>query len=512
MGDKFKKERVLRICANKLYNILKTEVPRLPRSNILNISKIKYFFLLLTQSVFLAILAVDEVVLCRIVTDLLLKKLSYNEIREHLQLIYGLDVTKHKLKKIRDAAGMRAKAVNHELERDIRTKIITVETDEIFQGKNHAILGVAEKQSQFLIGLQPAPDRTAASITAFLAPIAKKYCNIRVVISDLYTAYKSVIPELFYKARHLACHIHAQRISMRYIDKLKVSFGRTKNYLKNIKMTLEKTRLKITKLVLQKADWERKLEKDRAERQILMTLKRQSKSGRSKTIDKKLLKLRKRIKRRSNSLHATIKALSKARKKRDQKKTELSHIEKKLKKDHQTYLQSCRLEKDFIRLLKDKSKKFEFHLQKFILRLTSSKYAYASSLQKMIKNNPHIFSLRKARDLPWNYQNSNTIERIFGILRPRLDSSRLLQTVEGTTYFCDLFRLYYNITPRYTGIHNNQSPFEQLGGKLRNCNYLELLFPDRKRTTLFLGQKISVTTSLGFQVRSYPHRGAIICT
>jgi len=178
---------------------------------------------------------VDEVILCRIVTDLLLKKLSYNEIREHLQLIYGLDVNKHKLKKIRDAAGIKAKAVNQELDRVIRTKIVIIETDEIFQGKNHAILGVAEKKSQYLIDLKPAPDRTTASITAFLSPIAKKFCNIRVVISDLYTAYKSVIPELFQKARHLACHIHAQRISMRYIDKLKVSYGRMKKHLKSIK-------------------------------------------------------------------------------------------------------------------------------------------------------------------------------------------------------------------------------------------------------------------------------------
>ena len=147
-----------------------------------------------------------------------------------------------------------------------------------------------------------------------------------------------------------------------------------------------------------------------------------------------------------------------------------------------------------------------------MVRLEKSKYAYASRLHKMIRNNPHIFSLRKKNDLAWNYQNSNTIERIFGIFRPRLDSSKLFQTAEGTTHFCDLFRLYYNTTPRYTGIHNDQSPFEQLGGKLNNRNYLDLLFPNRKRTTLFLAQEISEKTSLGFRVRSYPHRGAIICT
>ena len=454
----------------------------------------------------------DEVILCRIVTDLLMKKLSYNEIREHLQLIYGLDVNKHKLKTIRNNAGKKAKTVNQGLDREIRTKINNIETDEIFQGRNHVILGAAEKKSQYLVDLKSAPDRTAASLMAFLSPIAKKFCNIRVIISDLYTAYKRVIPELFRRARHLACHVHVQRISMRYVDKLKVTYERKKKNLKKVKMTLQKTRRKIAKLIAQKADWCKKLRKDRIERQKLYSLKRQSKSGRTKTIDQKLINLRKCIKRRSNSLQTTIKTLKKSRKARDQKNTEFSRIEKMITKSHQTYLQSCRLEKEFFRLLKDKSTNFESNLQKFMLRLKNSTYAYASSLHKMIQNNPHIFSLRKKHDLAWNYQNSNTIERIFGIFRPRLDSSRLLQTIEGTTNFCDLFRLYYNTTPRYTGIHNDQSPFEQLGGKLNNRNYLDLIFPNRKRTTLFLGQEISEKTSLGFQVRSYPHRGAIICT
>ena len=95
------------------------------------------------------------------------------------------------------------------------------------------------------------------------------------------------------------------------------------------------------------------------------------------------------------------------------------------------------------------------------------------------------------RDLAWNYHNSNAIEHIFGILCPRLDSSRLIQTTEGSTYFCDLFRLYYNKTPRYMGIHNKLSPFEQLGSKIKIRNYLDLLFLRKMRTTLFLGQEVS---------------------
>ena len=474
-------------------------------------SKIKYFFILLTQRVFIAILAVDETTLCCIVTDLQLKGLSLNKIREHLKLIYGLDLTKHKIKMIQNIAGKKAKAMNRKLDREIRTKVNTTETDEVFQGRNYSILGAAEKFSQYLLDLKYAPDRTAASITKFLKPISKKFCNIKVVISDLYKAYKTVIPEIFHHAQHLGCHVHAYRESMRHIKKIKLICERKKKKRDGISKALEKLREKITKLVSQKADWERKLAKDRLERQKLKLFKRNSKSGRTKTIDQKLIVLEKRFKRRVVSLKDTIKALKKARKTRDEKSKELSCIVKSLKKFKNIYLQSCRLGKEFYHLLKDHSIDFKSKLQKFMIRLEKSPYVYASQLHKMIKNNPQIFSLQNKNDLASNYQNSNTIERIFGIFRPLLDLSKLFQTVEGTTQLCELFRLYYNTTPRYTGIHNDQSPFEQLGGNLNNRNYLDLLFPLKKRTTLFFAHEISMKTTLGFHIRRYPHRGAIIC-
>jgi hypothetical protein len=484
----------------------------LPRSKIFNLSKIKYFFLLLSQKVFLAILAIDETTLCRIVTDLQLKGLSYNKLREHLQLIYGLDLTKHKFQVIRESAGKKARAVNQELDRNIRAKVRTIEADEVFQGMNHVILGVAEKWSQYLLDLKHATDRTGASIRTFLAPIAKKFCNIRVVITDLFKAYNRVISSLFLRARHLGCHVHTRRESMRYIDKLKATYNRMKKNRKKLVETVTKYRRKISSLVSQITNWEKKLNKDRQDRQKLLSFKQHSKSGKTKTIDHKLAALRNRVKKRSKSLQDTKRTLKKTRKLREQKYAELSTIERKLIKSHQIYLQSCRLEKDFYRLLKDQTPNFQENLQKFMMRLEKSPYTYASRLHKMIRNNSHIFSLRKKRDLAWNYQNTNTIERIFGIFRPLLDSSRLFKTAEGTGYFCDLFRLYYNTTPRYTGIHNDQSPFEQLRGKLDGRNYLDLLFPIRKRTTLFLASEISEKTSLGFRVRAYPHRGAIICT
>ncbi len=75
----------------------------------------------------------------------------------------------------------------------------------------------------------------------------------------------------------------------------------------------------------------------------------------------------------------------------------------------------------------------------------------------------------------------------------------------------DQVRKYRSTLPKYLIGNLNQSPFEQLEDKINHYNYLELLFPNRKRTTLFLGQELSVKTSLGFKVRNCAHSGANIC-
>ncbi len=481
------------------------------RSIILNLAKVKYFFTLLMHNIFLVVLAVDETTLCKIVTDLHLKKLSYNDIREHVKLIYGLVLTKHHIKRIIIIAGEKAKQVNKELDAQIRTKVGVIEVDEVFQGQSHVILGAAEKLSQYLLDLKPSLNRTSNSLDSFLSPIAKKFCNIKVVITDLYKAYKSVILHVFKKARHLACHIHVQRVSFRIIDKLRIKLKKIRILLKKSQIALIKWKQIIDKLVQENKYLRAKLTQDRQTRKKLQVKKQQSISGKTKTIDRMLEVTKKRILRRSESLKSIKGQLEHARVKRNQLKQDIRRLLKSLEKIHQRYLQSCRLQKQFFDLLKNMSQKFSQHLEKFINRLQKSKYPYAAFLLKMIRTNPQIFSLRKPTDLAWNFQNSNTIERIFGILRPRLVAIRILPTLEGTSNYCELFKLYYNTMPRYTGINNNISPFEQLMGKCVDKPYLEYLFPTRRRTTLFVGQTKSDHLKMGFCVRSVPHPGAIIC-
>lgn len=481
------------------------------RSNILKLAKVKYFFTLLASHTFLALLAIDETILSRIVTDLHLKKLSYNEIREHVNLIYHIDITKHKIKEILRKAGKKAKEINKQLDREIRSKIHTIEVDEVFQGTNRIILGAAEKKSQYLLSLKPIMDRTSISISQFLSPLARRYSNIRVVITDLFKAYKKVIPAIFKRARHLACHVHLRRDSLRFLEKLCVKWKNAKKILNSTRNEVEKLWKKILIYMAQKKNLEHQIQKDRQKRKELALIKKKSKSGKTKTVDKCLGATKKRISRRSEKLSEIKRHLAKARKKRDNNLKEIRSLSKKTNRFYQDFMQSSRIQAKFFKILTKTGRKFKIDYEKFHETLINTKYGYGKHLLKQLKGNPQIFSLRKSTDLPWNFQNTNTIERIFGILRPRLDSSRLFQTSEGAESHCDLFKLYYNTTPRYTGSHTDQSPFAQLGGKQKKRTYLDYLFPTRRRTYLFLNDKKKNSISSGIKFYHPFKTGVTVC-
>ena len=142
--------------------------------------------------------------------------------------------------------------------------------------------------------------------------------------------------------------------------------------------------------------------------------------------------------------------------------------------------------------------------------LGRSRWTLAPYLAKFTNEHPELFSLRKARDLAPNHQNTNRIEGIFGLFRPLLNSTRLLQTPAGINAYGELFRLYHNVTPPFTGPHNDTAPAERLGAKLHGKTYLDFLFPARGRVTRFvLGS--SRTDSTGtLRARGLPGLGCEI--
>ena len=472
---------------------------------ISKLKKIKYFFNLLKNITFLAIIAVDETMLCRIVTSLSLKGLSLNQIREFIKNCIGLNISKHSITLIQNEAARKAKKVNHELDRKVASKITIEEVDEVFQGRNCTILGAVCKKSHYLMALQSCNDRTEDSIKKFMKDVAKTFYNVRIIITDLFGAYKNIVEGIRPKVRHLLCHVHARRLIMRKMKKLKVACRRLEKNLKQNEKVLRKVRDKIGTQMVNVKQLNDRIKKDRIKLTDLKARKKESKSGRTKTIDKQITTISNRVSKLSIEKREIVKELDRMRIKRDKLVPKVRRGKKSIQKALNTNRQSGRLARQFYDLLDDMSPKFAQHLEKYIENLERSSYPIAAALRKMIKNNPQLFSLKKRRDLKPNYQNTNTIEGIFGLFRPLLNSTRLLTTEKGTNNYCTLFRLYHNTTPPYTGINNESSPVERLGVKLGGKNYLDLTFPTRKRVTHFMVSQEKVKTSLGIIVRRVEH-------
>ena len=334
-----------------------------------------------------------------------------------------------------------------------------------------------------MLWIKSAPDRTEASIAAFLRPIARSCTNVKVVITDLFRPYAEVVKILFAKARHLLCHVHGRRAIMRKMQKLEAKLARLQRRAAENGKALEQGRARILTTSAEQRALAKKIGALQSKIAGLKKKKRAARGGRTKTVDKQLASAQARLCRYSAQGEELEKKLAALRERRDNLRKLVRQDPAATKNARQDVLQSARLAQKFYDLLEDRGPQFEGHKDHLLELLGRTKRTLAPYLAKFINEHPQLFSLQKARDLKPNFQNTNTIEGVFGLFRPLLNSTRLIQTPAGTNAYGELFRLYHNTTPPYTGPRNNTSPAERLGVKLHGKTYLDLLFPPRGRVT-----------------------------
>lgn len=463
------------------------------------LKQIKYLFTLLLNNVIILVIGVDEAFLKRYITDLMIKGFSLNQIQENLELIFNIRISHSQIRKIEQESAEKAKKANLRIDKKIAPKISKIEVDEIFQGKDSVTMGAISKKYNYCVALQWCIDRTKESITAFLEPIAKRFMNLKIVITDLYSGYKDIIPKLFKKAVHLCCHIHAGRILYREFRHIKANLTRIKKKKdKNLKDKKKKNGILNKKRDRIRFLSNRIKRDENTIKQLTVRNKKKSKVH-TKTIDAHLQKVKYRVNKDKKELKQLLnecKGLIKEVRKISALEKE---IKKQITKSNQDLLQSGRLLKEFTDLLKNFSIEFEIKKEKFLKRLENSKYSLAHKILKLIQDNPDLFSVRKKQILKANYQNTNTIEGLFSLFRRLLDSTRLLPSESGSNRYCDLFRLYHNTMAPFTGPNRDKSPAERLGVKLSGKSYLDLIYPVRNRKTHFFygSSNIKIKTSMG---------------
>ena len=258
-----------------------------------------------------------------------------------------------------------------------------------------------------------------------------------------------------------------------------------KKDLEKNKKTKTKNANQIDKLTLRIAFIDSRIQKDEAKFTILSQKRGATQSQHTKTMDHQLDVLTNRMQKDKENIKMLGIQLAEAQKIQKAQPDQITQNTKAIAYAKKDLLQSSRLVADFVRLLQDFSPNFEDHKAKFLSRLEKLSYSMGKEILKMIHDNPDLFSVRNPKILDWNFQNTNTIEGIFAKFRRLLNATRLLSSDAGCERYCELFRLYHNTTPPFTGPHQNESPVERLGVKLKGNTYLDLIFPTRGRITHF---------------------------
>ncbi len=493
----------------------RTGVLKVYRLTYNKLTQIKSLFTLLLNGLIFVVLGVDAQFLKRLIIDLMLKGLSLNQLKEHIKLIYGLGISDREIRKIENEAAEKAAKLNLQIDKQVAPKIQISEVDEIFQGQNTVTLGAVAKKYNYCMGLQWCPDRTKESISAFLKPIAKRFFNVKIVVTDLYSGYKDLISTLFKKAVHLVCHLHAGRLLRKSLRHLSSVLSHKKKELEKILKEI-KTKTKQIEKTRKRIDFlSDRVKKDQTTTKMLLQKKQEKAKKCTKTVDNKLTTLENRIQKDEKELKELREKRDRLKKEEGKLPPQQKTLEKKIKDAQQDLLQSARLNSEFRKLMKDLTPNFPQHKEKFMNRLTQSKFTLAKEIHKMIQDNPDLFSVRNSRILAWNYQNTNSVEGLFSLYRRLLDSTRLLSSEAGSARYCDLFRLYHNTMPPFTGPHRDQSPAELLGYKLKGKSYLDLLYPLHGRKTRFycdVKSEVTAKTINFHVVSSLQNQMISVCT
>ena len=225
-------------------------------SNFLNLPSTP----LLTPSRFT--LTKEDVDVKREIIDLKMKDMSYNQIVEHFAEHRNVKITKHYISDIILEAGKRAKHLNGIHDSLVRGRFKVIEIDEMFQGRSCCYLGVVDKESHYVLKFVRMGDRAREAFKEELELLLEAVENLEIIITDGYTVYKTLVPELADGIVHLLCHVHSYRIFIKEADayhrqaadafkklkKMEARLGKARHALSLKRAQLKRLRKKVARL------------------------------------------------------------------------------------------------------------------------------------------------------------------------------------------------------------------------------------------------------------------------
>jgi hypothetical protein len=306
--------------------------------------------------------------------------------------------------------------------------------------------------------------------------------SLEIIITDGCSVYKTLVPELADGIVHLLCHVHSYRIFIKEADtyhrqaadafkklkKMEGRLGEAKHALSLKRKQLKRLREKVARL-------ENNYDAYRARADI----KKYSKKARWTPERRKIVKS-------LNHARASRRSKEKTVRNREREvneiKTEINaqrgvYLEKK-----QVSLQTGKILSWFKRFLSCPQDEFEAEREKITGYLRDSKFPIASKVLKFIKYNPQL-QPRTDVDLDEVCKgfkaNTNIVEHFFGLTRPLLDKARLFRDSTQAEALLEIYRLRYNLSRPFTGLHKDTTPLQRAGVNSKYNGYLDALYPQK---------------------------------
>lgn len=416
----------------------------------------------------------------REITDLKMKDQSYNEIIDHLQHVHGIQVTKHDISDVIIEAGKRANFLNGIHDHHVKSRFCVIEIDEVFQGRLSCYIAVVDKDSQYVFRLVHIKNRSRESFEKVFKEIAGEFKNLKVIITDGFSMYRTLIPEHFDDVYHALCHVHALRQFYRELDEYK-------NKAKKALKALNDARDSLNAAINTRDAKQRQLRamQSRVARCIQEMDAYRARHGIKKwqrgvqwTVER--LKLKDQLGSARASLRSKKQTVVNKKKKVREIRAEIHDLETKYKEKWQAAMQSGRVVSWFHDLLSKPPGDFSRIRDELVAKLTRSDYQIAKTLLKYINSHPELKPIpgieldKMDRGFNWS---TNMVESFFSTIRALLNKAKRFDDSETSKALLEILRLKHNTTRPKSGINRHVSPLERAGSRTRFDHYLDALFP-----------------------------------
>ena len=414
----------------------------------------------------------------RIILDLKLKGFSFNEIQDHFKICYNIRISQRKIRKLIIKYGEKARKLNQYYDAKVLPRIRIAEADEVYQGQNGMNIGIADKESNYLVALNQVQSKNTASFIEFFTPFQKSLTSLQVWITDGLSTYNPTLDSLFSKIPHVVCHVHTYREVMKVQETYNRKARHSYQKLKKIKQKTKDMQRRIKNNQKQANLSQQRMDEMILERDSFLELHNIQKYSKTKKFRKKRAQFRKRINYHKGYHRSYVIQIQKQEEK-------LKTFDKALNEAVQSYhqqkivaLQTGRLVRQFKDLLDCNWNDFDCKKQHCMSNFTRSRYPLAKKLVKLLKNKNKVFNDKSEaiqKILTPNHANTNTIESIFGRYRLFYKKYRNMTNTQYSQAVFELLRLHHNLTPPYTGPNNCRSPIMRAGIMTKFHNSLDRL-------------------------------------